>query len=408
MAMNTGTMSEHFTSANAVQGKHAARVRAVALALALGVVAMGWNGSALADARTQAKRLHDRIASVPPSDTVLGQMEAMIASNNSLGAADLATQSSAFYNVTLKNFAAPWTNRDQSVFVPLNDYTATVIGMVRDNEPFNTLLSADILYVGNASGAPAYDPRNNNHYQFLDDNNVDLKAALTKTTQSSLTGIPTAATAGIITTRGAAEAFFIAGTNRAMFRFTMLNHLCHDMEQVHDTSRAPDRIRQDVSRSPGGDSRLFLNNCVGCHNGMDPMAQAFAYYNFDETSGQIQYTAGQVQPKYLINSDNFKNGYVTPNDHWDNRWRQGPNALLGFSSSLPGNGDGAKSLGQELGNSDAFAQCQVEKVFKRVCFRSPADTADRNEIARIVGVFKSNNYSLKRVFAEAGVYCMGQ
>ena len=38
----------------------------------------------------------------------------------------------------------------------------------------------------------------------------------------------------------------------------MLNHMCKDMEQVHDVKRVPDRIRQDVSRSPGGDSRLYL------------------------------------------------------------------------------------------------------------------------------------------------------
>jgi hypothetical protein len=88
------------------------------------------------------------------------------------------------------------------------------------------------------------------------------------------------ATAGVMTTRAAARAFFIDGTNRAMFRFTMLNHFCNDMEQVLDTTRSPDRIRQDVSRSPGGDSRVFLNNCVGCHSGMDPLAQAFAYYDY--------------------------------------------------------------------------------------------------------------------------------
>ena len=70
----------------------------------------------------------------------------------------------------------------------------------------------------------------------------------------------------------------------------MLNHMCNDMEQVHDIKLSPDRIRQDVSRSPGGDSRLFLNSCIGCHNGMDPMAQAFAYYNFNETTGSIEYT----------------------------------------------------------------------------------------------------------------------
>ena len=95
-----------------------------------------------------------------------------------------------------------------------------------------------------------------------------------------------------MTTRAAAAAFFVAGTNRAMFRFTLLNHLCNDLEQVKDSSYSPDRIRQDVSRSPGGDSRLFLNSCIGCHNGMDPMAQAFAYYNFDEASQRIQYTPG--------------------------------------------------------------------------------------------------------------------
>jgi hypothetical protein len=29
-------------------------------------------------------------------------------------------------------------------------------------------------------------------------------------------------------------------------------------------------------------------------------------------------------------------------------------------------------------------------------------------VARIVGVFKDNGYSLKQVFAETAVYCMGQ
>ncbi len=192
-----------------------------------------------------------------------------------------------FYNVTLKNFVAPWTSRDRSVFVPLNDYTATVIGMVRDDVDFSTVLSADLLYVGNAAGAPAYSPANNDHYQYLDDNNVDLKASLKAATQSGLLGLPVAATAGVMTTRTAAAAFFVAGTNRAMFRFTMINFMCRDLEQLQDSSLPPDRIRQDVSRSPGGDSRVFLNSCITCHDGMDPLAQAFAYYNFDATAGRL-------------------------------------------------------------------------------------------------------------------------
>ena len=108
---------------------------------------------------------------------------------------------------------------------------------------------------------------------------------IVSTTQSGVIRVAGAATAGAMTTRAASEAFFVAGTNRAMFRFTLINHMCMDMEQVHDTSVIPDRIRQDVSRSPGGDSRVFLNNCIGCHAGMDPLAQAFAYYNFNATTG---------------------------------------------------------------------------------------------------------------------------
>jgi hypothetical protein len=396
------------------------------MALTLGLALAGWQGDALAGAREQAKRLHDRITGVPPSDAVLTAMAAKITSNDAIGAAAMATDNSAFYNVTLKNFAAPWTNRDRDIFVPLNDYTATVIGMVRDDVPFTEVLSGDILYVGNGV-SPSYSPNNNLHYAAMESSNADLKTVLTRTTQSSVTGVPASATAGIITTRAAAKAFFVAGTNRAMFRFTMLNHLCHDMETVHETTRAPDRIRQDVSRSPGGDSRIFLNNCIGCHSGMDPLAQAFAYYNYVDTDplndvGQIQYTAGTVQPKYLINSDNFKPGFVTANDNWENRWREGPNSMLAvppvvflngnpqpaaWSPALPGSGSGAKSMGTELANSEAFAQCQVEKVFRRVCFRSPSDSTDRIEVNRIVRVFKSTNYSLKRVFEEAGVYCMG-
>ena len=365
------------------------------------------SAAASAGPREQARRIHERLAGVPPSEAVLANMQADVAGNNATDAAYTAMQNSNFYSVTLKNFAAPWTNRDQSVFVPLNDYTATVIGMVRDDVPFNTLLSANLVYVGTGGGVPAYSPLNNDNYQALDDQNADLKTRLTASTQTAVSGLPDAATAGVMTTRAAAEAFFEAGTNRAMFRFTMLNHLCRDMEQVLDTSRAPDRIRQDVSRSPGGDSRIFLNNCIGCHSGMDPLTQAFAYYNFDKTVGRIEYTPAVVQPKYFHNDTTFQYGYRTTDDHWSNYWRAGQNAVLGWDTQLPGNGSGARSMGQELANSTAFAKCQVEKVFRNVCLRSPVDGTDRSQIDSMVSSFRSGGYRLKQVFAESAAYCKG-
>jgi hypothetical protein len=362
---------------------------------------------AWAGAREQAKRRHDRLAGVPPSESVLAQMATDISAGNPEAAAYRAMGNRNFYNVVLKQFVAPWTNRAGSVFVPLNDYTATVIGMVRDDVDFREVLHGDILYVSNAPGAPAYSSNNNNHYAYLDDNDVDLQATLTQSTQSSLSGLPADATAGVITTRAASEAFFIAGTNRAMFSYTMTNQLCRDLNTMMDPTLSPDRVRQDVSRSPGGDSRIFMNGCVGCHTGLEPLTQAFAYYSFDAASGRLQYTAGQVQPKYLINADNFKPGYVTTDDRWDNYWRKGINRQLGWSASLPGGGNGAKSMGWELANSDAFADCQVKKVFKATCLREPGSTADRAEVASIVTSFRNGGYKLKQAFAEAAVYCMG-
>ena len=378
--------------------------------LLVAVLSAGLMAPAQAGFREQAKRIHDRLAGVPPTDIVLQQMEDAInpgLPGTANDAAVIAMNNANFYNVTLKNFAAPWTNRDQSVFVPLNDYIATVIGMIRDDVPFNTLLSADLTYVG--SGGPAPSAANNDHYAALEANNVNLRDDLTNVTQSSIQGIPSNATAGVITSRAAAEAFFIAGTNRAMFRFTLMNHMCNDNEQVTDPSLSTDRIRQDVPRSPGGDSRLFLNNCVGCHTGMDPMAQAFAYYNFDETSGRLEYTAGNVQPKYFNNDLNFPQGFRTPDDSWDNYWRKGQNSYLGFSGALPGSGNGAKSLGEELANSEAFAACQVKKVFRAVCLRDPEDAADRSRVDQMTTDFMTTfGYRMKDVFAETAVYCMGQ
>ena len=392
----------HFAPTFARLSSHAVLWRLfVVLALLLSGASIAFAGP-----REQAARIHDRLAGVPADEATLTQMAAQLP-NNPTAAAEIAMNNPNFYAVTLKNFAAPWTNRDQSAFVPLNDYVALVMGMVRDKVPFNQILTANMLYVAPGVSPPA-SPTSNAHFEALE---TRMRAPdfnqseLSPTTQTAIYGTPDAATAGAITTRGASEAFFVAGTNRAMFRFTLMNHMCMDMEQVLDTSVAPDRIRQDVSRSPGGDSRVFMNNCIGCHAGMDPMAQAFAYYNFDTTSGRMVYDSSAVHPKYFNNDTTFPDGFVTPDDSWHNHWRQGQNALLGWNQALPGQGSGAKSLGAELAGTEAFAQCQVKKVFRAVCLRDPVDANDHGEIDAITTTFRSSNFDLKQVFAETAGYC---
>jgi len=155
---------------------------------------------------------------------------------------------------------------------------------------------------------------------------------------------------------------------------------------------------------------------------MDPLAGAYAYYDYDYPendmeAGRVIYhdvgtinevTGTRVDPKYHNNNANFRPGFVTVDDTWFNYWRKGSNQVLGWDNALPGSGSGAKSMGMELAHSDAFAQCQVKKVFKAVCLRNAVDSNDRNQIDQMVGSFKANNYQLKRVFAESANYCKGE
>lgn len=369
-----------------------------------------------ADSKEQAHRMHTRLTGISPSETVLTEMVNLINAGNSEAAALLAMENDAFYRVTLKDWITPWTNRDFDIHQPLNDYSATVMGIVRDDLDFRSILFDDIVYTASSSsGLPAYSMTDNNHYIALENSELNLKETLTRHTQSSVTNLPVEATSGVITSRAASKAFFIAGTNRAMFRYTFINHMCTDLDALKDTSIATDRIRQDVSRSPGGDSRIFMNSCSGCHAGMDPMAQAYAYYNFaydretdpEAENGQLVYQANSVDAKYHINSETFKFGYITESNHWDNFWRQGLKSRLGWDTQLTGSGQGAKSLGQEIAHSQQFASCQVNKVFEKVCLRKPQNQQDQTTLEAITNTFKASGYKLKTVFAATATYCKG-
>ncbi|MEJ2669874.1 MAG: hypothetical protein P8077_06350 [Gammaproteobacteria bacterium] len=352
-------------------------VGAVVMATLSSGLLLGMVSETQADVMDQARRIHQRLTGVSPSPTVLDSMITKINANDAVGAAFEAMSNPNFCNVMLKNWITPWTNEEFDPTFPLNDYVATVIGIIRAQ---------------------------------LENDGVDLcdPTQLIQTTQSGLPGsvVPASATAGVLTTRQAAAAFFSGGTNRLMWRKTAIHYLCRDMEDLKDFSRPSDRVRQDVSRSPGGDSTAFRQHCVGCHSGMDAVTGAFAYFSFDEEAGRLVYTPNQVQEKYLINEDSFPLGYITTDDGWMNYWREGRFSVLGWDTSLPGAGSGPKSLGQEVAASRGFATCQIQKVFEKVCYRPPETAADMAEVEQLANSFQQN-YSMKSMMAETAAYCRG-
>lgn len=359
--------------------------------------------------REIAYKMHNRLTGVPPSDAVLAQMEDLISRGLAKDAAKVALESPYFYNLNLKNWMIPWTNKDQSPRLPLNDFAATMIGMVRDDVPFDQVLYGDIIYTGKDGltgtggvAIPAYSKVDNNHYAALESNLIDLKANLVQKQQSTLTGI--ADTAGVMTTRGFGAEYLDAGTNRRPIRFTLMNFMCNDMEQMMDNTRSDFHIRRDVTRAPGGDPAVFRNKCAGCHTGMDPLAGAWAHFDF--VGAQVTYTPGAVVEKVNRNAQEFPDGWVTRDDSWTNLWTAGTNARLGWNG--PQSGTGVNQLGHMFAASDEFSRCMAKRVFQRVCLRDPSKTSDdQNTVKELAEDFAAGGkYSMKSLFADTSAACL--
>lgn len=370
-------------------------------------LAISASSTAFAGARDQAFKLFNRLNGVPPSAAKLDELTALVEGGDLDGAALVAINDAGgmFYNITLKNMVARWSNTDKTPRVALNDYVATVIGMIRDDIPFDQVLSGDIVYTGNTVGAPAYSLASNAHYEFLDTNSADLSKVLTKQTQSILSpSLPADATAGVLTTRGFAEAYYKAGTNRRAVAFTLDTFLCRELESLSDTTRSDFHVRRDVPRAPGGDAALFRNRCAGCHAGMDAFGGAFAYYDWDDTTAALIYTPGTVRAKLNRNAEEFPDGFQTVDDSWLNNWVAGQNASLGWKGANSGNG--VKELGEMFAASDAFASCLAKRAVQAMCLRAPTEKADLDVVAAIAGDLQKGSFNMKGAFASAAAYCV--
>lgn len=357
--------------------------------------------------RKRAWVIHNRIAGVPPTATVLNSMEQSLIAGNTQAAAYLAMQNRGFSNVVLKNWLKPWSNVAQSSGVPLNDFVATAVAMIVRDDPFDQILYGDILYHApnpNMNNVANYARNSNNHYRDLETRsmieNSNWVTPLVSVSQSQMNTIPD--TAGAITTRAFGEAYFEAGTNRRMTRFLFINFLCHDFEELHDVTIPDFRVRQDVERNPGNDSRTYQNQCVGCHAGQDALGGAWAYFNY--RNNQLEYNNSRVEPKMLVNSYFYPEGHQTTNDSWLNLWAQGQNAKLGWDPNTPLQGSGARSLGRMLAKSQAFGECMASRSWELLCMRKmkPEEKPIKEQLA---GQFMTN-YNMKQLFAATIDRCV--
>jgi len=369
--------------------------------------------SAFAGPREQAVTLHKRLTGVQPSAATLDQMASLISQGRTKEAAQIATTSRYFYDITVKSWAAPMTNIDQNPVVPLNDSVATVIGLVRDNIPFTNVLTGDLIYLGDATTNASISPYDisingaKNHFASIETLNANsdqpIVSTLKQQVQSTITGVSD--TAGIITTEAYGEAWIQAGTNRRVFQSLVRNFWCSEMDGIHDTSIPGIRIRRDVTRVPGGSSALFQNKCLGCHGTMDAAIGGTAYFDFGNNG--IKYTPGQVNGKMNRNSQEYPDGYVTTDDSW--MFLGGYSATnsfgkIGWRGATSGNG--LHSFATAFAVSRGFSDCMAKRVFRKVCVRD-ATPADEPTIQMLADKFENQgNYNLKSLFEDTAILCM--
>lgn len=381
----------------------------------------------------KASEIYNRLTGVktPIYNPILQQIASKLDANDPIGAAALVTEHPLFYNLTVKNFAAKMSNRDETINVPLNDFTATIIGATRDNLNAKTLLYENFYYQGDPSKAavPSDDIddilRSNNHYESLDRGDFDLKAVLVRKTPQIIfdgtNAVNNPTPSGLLTTRQWAAAHFIAGTNRRAVEFTLREFTCTPIENAADSTGPEDVIGRDIDRNPGGSMAKFTTSCRACHTVLDGFRPAFAYMTFSNNflkhslivpnstannlnednsiSMGVHVDAPKVARKFNRNETTFPGGKVVRDDAWVNNANSGTNKTnFGWSKT---SGVGVTDFGKAIAESKAFPKCMAKRVFFTVCKRE-ATAKDDAFLTNVANEFASpeRNYSLKFLFQK--------
>lgn len=393
--------------------------------------------------------------SVPVGAKIIQDMSALILAGNAEQAAALATNEPDFLNVTVRYMGIKMSYRDEKPNHPSNDFTATLVGAVRDDVSAYDLLTGNFTYRVDPARLPAgVTVRSNVYADILRTNNMyaDLDARGFNATwlvrkdgmeivggQNIVDLLPDKDTSPLITSRGFTFAHAIAGTNRRMYEYSFRQFACVAMADFADTQISDEFVGRDVDRYDA----QFQTRCKGCHGQMDGMRGAFANIDYfdngtvgflkhssklaaqarslNETEGEFNFktfrpigsqNAAIVFPgiisKMNHNEQVYTPGRIIDSDAWTNLALGAANQqYFGWRGALKGNG--VKSFAKMIASSERFGKCMAEKVFVEVCKRKP-NSGDLPLLAFAGKKFEDNGYKFKGLFQliASQTECLGQ
>jgi hypothetical protein len=298
-----------------------------------------------------------------------------------------------FYQVRMRNFAAPFSSKDYSTFENFNDLQALIIGITRDDLDARLILSGDIRYsASEKAGLPAVSMGDNEHYLAFDAANMSYVRDLKKFNKQ-WDGFEGAA--GALTTRAWAKIGYDMGTNRRNVPNSFNVFLCAPIEGWKARGIPDLYVRRDVPRNTSEDPNIYQNVCRNCHGLMDGMGGAFA--KFDFVQGVMMYSKDEVMPKMYQNGHVYPQGYVPTDDSWDNLMNYNPAVDFGWRTSMKG--QGIKAFGEMLANSKAFTKCLVTKMFQEVCGK-PILSAAPELLEPLASRFEEGGYKIKTLVSN--------
>ena len=380
----------------------------------------------------KASLLFRRLAGVrtPLDDPRIMSMASLLSQGKKAEAAKIATEDPNFYNITVAHMGNKMATREETYRTTLNDFSATIVGITRDEIDAREMLFADYFYMAGPTKAAVANNmisdilKSNQHYDDLVAKRYSLKRVLEKTPQMAIAGnagrqIQAATTAvlhpdaaGVLSSRAFLGAHALAGTNRRIIEYTMRQFACIPIEQWADTTGSDNRVGRDVDRYPGGENAKYATTCKGCHSNMDAMRGAVAKIEWNGSNvilGDIFNFGGNgVVGKINRNQDVYPQGYVYRDGSWLNNAIRGANASF-FGWRGPTTGSGLKSWGKMISNSKAFPKCMVQKVYRQVCKREVSPFEEQFVKDQAI-TFEAQGYNMKSLFEQVAVApeCLGK
>jgi hypothetical protein len=374
--------------------------------------------------RSRARKLFKALTGValPIDDKRLKEMETKIAGAKEADAVKVATADPLFYRVRVSEFAKKMSNHQETVRVPLNDFTATIIGVVRDSDTTSAkeLLTGNFFYRGKTGyGLPMVEMtdfiNSNNHYADIETKGLDPALVLervngqrTVANNARTTVINHPDPAGLLTSRSFMEAHAVAGTNRRLIEYAFRQFMCKAITDWADNSAPDDHVGRDIDRLPGGSNVKFQTTCKSCHGQMDALRPAFAKVDFirDVAGGVTRAvyvtdtssspSEANVASKFARNSNVFPQGYAVKDTKFVNYATEGANHDgFGWRGSMQG--QGLKEFGAMVAESQGFSRCLVRRVFASVCRRDPT-LLEEPIVRRIADDFEQKGYHLRGLF----------